>query len=117
MTYISTALRRLVRDRAGGACEYCGVPEGETFSAHDVDHVVALKHGGWTGEDNLALSCTVCNLHKGTDIASFDTETRTIVPLYNPRQDRWSDHFEIIEHLIVGRTPTGRATRIDPATG
>ncbi|MEZ4298301.1 MAG: HNH endonuclease [Polyangiaceae bacterium] len=110
MTYIPAALRRLVRDRAGGACEYCGLPEALSFSAHDVDHVVSLKHGGWTEEDNLALSCTTCNQHKGTDIASFDATTRSIVPLYNPRQDRWSDHFEVVEHRIEGRTPEGRAT-------
>ncbi len=110
MSYVSPALRRLVRERANGACEYCGTPEELTFSGHDVDHVVALKHGGWTGEDNLALSCATCNQHKGTDIASFDAEMKTIVPLYNPRQDRWSDHFELIEDRIVGRTATGRTT-------
>ncbi len=110
MSYLSAALRRLVRERANGACEYCGTPEGLTFSAHDVDHVVALKHGGGDDEDNLALSCTACNQHKGTDIASFDSETKTIVPLYNPRRDRWSDHFQVLEHRILGRTPTGRAT-------
>lgn len=110
MSYISASLRRLVRDRANGACEYCGISEGATFSAHDVDHIVALKHGGWTDEDNLAFSCTACNQHKGTDIASFDTETKSIVPLYNPRRDRWEDHFQIIEHRILGRTPTGRIT-------
>jgi hypothetical protein len=35
-----------------------------------------------------------------------------MVPLYNPRQQRWQDHFCWSDNhaQIVGLTPTGRAT-------
>ncbi|WP_437581836.1 HNH endonuclease signature motif containing protein [Sorangium sp. So ce887] len=46
-----------------------------TLAAHEVDHLVALKHGGATLPENLALSCVLCNKHKGTDLASIDGET------------------------------------------
>jgi 5-methylcytosine-specific restriction endonuclease McrA len=49
-TYIPVALRRLVYDRANGACEYCWIPESATLMAHEVDHVIAEKHGGKTDE-------------------------------------------------------------------
>jgi 5-methylcytosine-specific restriction endonuclease McrA len=62
-TYVSAALRRLVYDRAKGACEYCWMPEIAVLVSHEVDHVIAEKHGGSTDKDNLALSCTVCNIN------------------------------------------------------
>ena len=33
-----------------------------------------------------------------------------IVPLFNPRRDAWNDHFVFRGSVIVGLTPTGRAT-------
>jgi len=57
------------------------------IAPHEVDHVIAEKHGGLTEPDNLALSCTLCNKHKGSDLTSIDPETGDIVPLYHPRKD------------------------------
>jgi 5-methylcytosine-specific restriction endonuclease McrA len=54
-TYISKALRQLVRDRSAGCCEYCLLPESSGLISHEVDHVIAEKHGGVTEENNLAL--------------------------------------------------------------
>lgn len=92
-TYISTSLRRLVSDRAKNCCEYCLIPEILVLASHQVDHVIAEKHGGETIEKNLALSCSLCNQAKGSDIASIDPETSDTVRLYNPRQDIWQEHF------------------------
>jgi len=75
-----------------------------------VDHVVAEKHGGTTTEDNLALACAACNLHKGSDIGSIDPVTGELVPLFHPRRDRWSDAFELVDAMIVARTAGARAT-------
>jgi hypothetical protein len=33
-----------------------------------------------------------------------------MVRLFNPRRDRWADHFEWIGAILHGRTPVGRAT-------
>jgi hypothetical protein len=99
-----------VHERAGGACEYCLAPEATALFAHEVDHIVAEKHGGTTTEDNLALSCAACNLHKGSDIGSIDPVTGELVPLFHPRRDRWSDAFQLIDARIVPRTAAARAT-------
>lgn len=57
--YIPVALRRSVYDRANGCCEYCFTPEFAAFASHEVDHIIAEKHGGLTQEDNLVLSCSL----------------------------------------------------------
>jgi len=73
MPDISAALRGEVRLRAGNRCEYCLTPEIVSLMGHEIDHIIAVKHGGQTGLTNLALCCAVCNKHKGTDIASIDS--------------------------------------------
>ena len=109
-TYISAALRRLVYERAGGCCEYCLISESAVLAVHEVDHVISQKHGGPTKADNLALSCALCNKFKGSDLSSLDADTGQIVPLYNPRRDLWSDHFQLSSGQFVPLTPTGRVT-------
>ena len=74
MPDIEPALRELVRSRAAGFCEYCRISERFTLAEHEIDHVIALKHGGQTVAGNLALCCVVCNRFKGSDIASIDPE-------------------------------------------
>ncbi len=108
--YISKELRRLVHGRAGGCCEYCLIPETAAFSTFEADHIIGLKHGGATNADNLALSCSICNKYKGSDIASIDPETGEIVKLYHPRINQWNDHFILTRTHIVPLTPSGRAT-------
>jgi hypothetical protein len=109
-SYIPAALRRLVYDRSNGYCEYCFTPELASFASHEVDHIIAEKHGGLTQEDNLALSCSLCNKHKGSDLASIDQKTGEITPLYHPRRDRWSDHFCLTGAEFTPLTPIGRVT-------
>jgi 5-methylcytosine-specific restriction endonuclease McrA len=87
-THTPAALRRLVYERAGGHCEYCLIPDTLVLVAHQIDHIIAEKHGGLTEADNLALACVLCNKHKGSDLASIDPQTGEIVPLYHPRRDR-----------------------------
>ena len=85
MTYISESLRRLVPERSGYCCEYCQISADVTFYAHEVDHVIALKHGSETIAENLAYACWRCNRYKGTDLGSFDPQTNEFSFLYNPR--------------------------------
>jgi hypothetical protein len=77
---------------------------------HQVDHVIAVKHGGTTRLDNLALSCVLCNLRKGSNIASLDPDSKLLTPLFNPRTDSWVNHFQIDGISIVGTSPEGRVT-------
>ncbi|MBD2194815.1 MULTISPECIES: HNH endonuclease [Calothrix] len=109
-TYISAALRRLVCDRANHACEYCLIPEIAVLVPHEVDHVIAEKHGGQTDETNLALACTICNKYKGSDLTSIDPSNGEIVRLYQPRHDRWYDHFQLKDGEIQPLTAIGRVT-------
>ena len=110
MTHIPAALRREVVERAGNYCEYCHLPAKLAFYPHEVDHVVAEKHGGATDIDNLAFACWRCNRHKGSDLTSFDPETGQLSPLFNPRTQAWAEHFAYEGHMMVGLTPAGRAT-------
>ncbi|OYD93707.1 HNH endonuclease [Nostoc sp. 'Peltigera membranacea cyanobiont' 210A] len=109
-TYIPVVLRRLVEERANYRCEYCQLPAGVAFFAHEIDHVIAQKHGGATNADNLALTCWRCNRHKGTDLGSFDPETGAFSFLFNPRTQKWAEHFTFSELNLVGLTPMGRTT-------
>ena len=56
------------------------------------------------------MACTLCNKHKGTDLASIDPVTGEVVPIYHPRRDHWDDHFRLNGSEIVGLTGVGRAT-------
>jgi 5-methylcytosine-specific restriction endonuclease McrA len=109
-TRIPAELRRLVRVRAAESCEYCLIPESVTLATHAVDHVIAEKHGGLTVADNLALSCAICNGYKGSDLASVDPETGAIVPLFHPRRDCWTEHFDLVKGRFEPKTANGRVT-------
>jgi 5-methylcytosine-specific restriction endonuclease McrA len=104
------SVREYVRQRAGGRCEYCLLPEEADEWSFNLEHIIAKQHGGEEVESNLCWACSRCNLFKGPNIASKDRAAGELVPLYNPRLDAWRDHFDVREALIVGRTSVGRAT-------
>lgn len=110
MTYIPDSLREFVKTRAVFRCEYCLIPERAKFFTFEIDHIIPVKHRGLTHEDNLCLSCLDCNRFKGSDIASLDLETGALARLYNPRRDRWGDHFQLDGAYIRPLTPEGRVT-------
>lgn len=107
---LSPALRKEVRERAKGCCEYCLLHEAQAFFPHEPDHIIATKHGGQSTIDNLALACFDCNRFKGSDIASIDPNSRELTQLFNPRTQEWSEHFSIAGGLIRPRTAIGRVT-------
>jgi hypothetical protein len=79
--------------------------------SYHIDHNIPVRrHGGSPGIENLAWCCTRCNIHKATDIASYDAETGQLTPFYNPRTQIWNDHSEMDGPLITGKTPIGRVT-------
>jgi hypothetical protein len=104
------SLRAQVRQRAGGICEYCQMPEDCDELDFQVDHIIARKHHGDDDLDNLAWACFACNNHKSSDIAGRDVVTGDIVRLFNPRQDFWDEHFRWDGPELVGVTPIGRVT-------
>jgi hypothetical protein len=110
VTRIPDAIRQQIRERADGRCEYCRLPDAYATFSHQVDHIVPQRHGGTDDISNLAWACFRCNNSKGTDIASFDSETSEFVFFFNPRKQLWDNHFTMIEGIIEGQTATGRVT-------
>jgi hypothetical protein len=107
---ISQQLRREIQTRAGGRCEYCLMPESLLLAGCEVDHIISRKHGGVTELFNLALSCARCNRAKGTDIGSIFPGTGELVRLFDPRSNRWDEHFVLDAGRIIGLSPTGQVT-------
>lgn len=107
---MDAAARKLVRDRAAALCEYCRLPEWVAEIPFHIEHIIAQQHGGQDDVANLTLACDRCNLYKGPNIASIDPFDGSLTPLFQPRQDKWDDHFQMEGAIIVGLTPAGRAT-------
>jgi hypothetical protein len=110
MSRVSASVREQVRKRAQERCEYCRKPETAGGFSYQVDHVIPEKHLGTSSLENLAWACFKCNNAKATDIASYDADTGTLTPLYNPRIQAWNEHFELLEGIVLGRTAVGRVT-------
>lgn len=107
---ISKTLRRFVIQRANSSCEYCLLHQEDSPDTHQIDHIIALRHKGKTRRDNLACACAECNRNKGTDFGTIDPATGVVILLFNPRKQKWQDHFRLEGTLLIGLTPTGRAT-------
>jgi hypothetical protein len=93
-------------------CEYCHTAEAWQYVLFTVDHIVPLVEGGADREDNLALACFHCNRQKGMRETALDPQTGLGTLLFNPRRQRWEDHFAWSpdQLTVVGLTPVGRAT-------
>jgi hypothetical protein len=103
-------LSQFVWTRAQHCCEYCQLHQDYSRLTFEIDHIIAIKHGGATTANNLALSCFYCNSYKGSNIAGIDTRSQQIVRLFHPRRHKWSRHFRWDGPILIGRTPIGRAT-------
>jgi 5-methylcytosine-specific restriction endonuclease McrA len=113
-SYISKALRAKVQAQARYRCGYCLTQQAVVSMPMELDHLIPEALGGRTVEENLWLSCSLCNDAKNCRIAARDPMSGEIVRLFNPREQAWSDHFRWSAtcDLILGSTPTGRATVI-----
>ncbi len=108
---MDATLRRLVRQRAGNCCEYCRLPQSlAPLAAFHIEHIISKEHGGSDDLDNLALSCSRCNLSKGPNLAGIAPDTGKIVPLFHPRRQKWTRHFRWKGPILVGRTQVGNVT-------
>lgn len=105
-------IQNQVRQRANYLCEYCHVSEQFQYVAFTIEHVIPLNKNGADTLDNLALACFHCNRKKSDKTTVIDSISGAEVPLFNPRQDNWNEHFIWSPDglLIVGLTPIGQAT-------
>ena len=108
----SARQRQAVIERAHGCCEYCRSQARFAMQPFSVEHIIPRQAGGETALDNLALACQGCNGHKYVKTHGVDPASGERVPLFHPRRQRWRDHFawDADFTLIIGLTPTGRAT-------
>jgi hypothetical protein len=113
-THIPAEMRREVTLRACHLCEYCLIHADDTYWGCQIDHIISEKHGGATTVDNLAHACTFCNRNKGSDVGSLlaakNPQERQFVRFFNPRIDRWSDHFRLDGIGITPLTNIGKVT-------
>ena len=111
---ITARQRRAVVERAQSCCEYCRSQARFAMQPFSAEHILPRSRGGKTTLDNLALACQGCNNHKYTKTEGTDPITGDLVSLYHPRRQQWRDHFAWNEDytLIIGLTPTGRATAV-----
>ncbi len=103
----------LVAERAGHRCEYCRAPEVIFNIPFEVDHIVPQAKGGLDEPSNGALACRACNLRKSDAIDGLDPVTNERVLLFNPREQKWEDHFAVRSEppfRLEGKTPVGRVT-------
>ena len=106
----SNKIKLQVAQRAQFRCEYCLLSEAISFYSFHIDHIRSLKHGGTSLLQNLAYCCPDCNHFKGSDVGSFSDFEDQLVRFFNPRKDKWEEHFELDNGSIFGKTPIGIAT-------
>jgi len=105
-------LRERVERTAGYRCGYCLTPQSIAGYRLTIEHIKPEAKGGKTVEENLWLACHACNQFKAARVQGRDPVTGKRVRLWNPRRQKWRDHFswspDGVE--IIGLTPCGRAS-------
>lgn len=69
-----------------------------------------MKPASCTKSTTSSAASTAVPQYKGTDVASIDHRTGAIIRLFNPRQDRWADHFRFDGAMIEPVSRIGSAT-------
>jgi HNH endonuclease len=110
--YIPENVKTRVREAAKNRCGYCQSLQKYVLGVLEIEHIIPKASGGNDNEENLWLSCRLCNSYKGIQTKATDPISDQTVQLFNPRTQKWSQHFTWSEDraYIVGSTPCGRAT-------
>jgi HNH endonuclease len=110
--YIPVDLRSQIEQADRGRCCYCLTQSVNSGIPLSFDHVLPRAKGGATTFENVCLACRSCNEFKSDLTAAIDPLTGNPVPLFNPRQQSWGEHFAWSEDgtRVIGQTAIGRAT-------
>lgn len=113
-SYISESLRNQIAETDRQRCCYCLTSEANSGIPMTHDHIQPISKGGETSWENVCLACRSCNEFKGNSTESIDPLTGEFLPLFNPRLQRWSDHFiwSFDGTKIEALSAIGRATII-----
>ena len=112
MSTVSQTTRERVASQAQFRCGYCLTQEQVSGVPLTVEHLLPRAKGGNDADNNLWMSCRLCNEAKGILTDAPDPETGEVVSLFNPRKDLWAEHFAWSENgtQVIGTTAIGRAT-------
>jgi hypothetical protein len=104
--------RRRIAEEAQYRCGYCQTQEVVSGIPLTIEHITPKAKGGNDANENLWLSCRLCNEKKGMLLEALDPDTGVMVLLFNPRSQTWFDHFTWSEDgsRIIPKTAIGRAT-------
>ncbi|RCJ23472.1 HNH endonuclease [Nostoc sp. ATCC 43529] len=110
--YIPESLKTQVAASDKGRCSYCLTTEANSGIPMSYDHIKPRSKGGETTFENICLACRSCNEFKADSTEAIDPLTGEITPLFNPRTQKWFDHFTWSSDAtkIEGLTTIGRAT-------
>lgn len=105
-------MRQQVEQRAQERCEYCHAPQNACGYRFHLEHIIPRTLGGEDALPNRALACASCNLAKAARVTGIDPITGEEVPLFNPRINKWEEHFRWADdqQTLEGLTQIGRAT-------
>lgn len=110
MTGLSPSIRSAVIVRADNHCEYCKLSQAGQEAVFHIDHIAPRVAGGETVLENLALACVSCSLHKAAKQTAIDPQSGEDIALFNPRSQKWTEHFVWEGEMVLGKTAVGRAT-------
>jgi 5-methylcytosine-specific restriction endonuclease McrA len=114
MSKISKKLDKEIRLEAKNRCGYCLGEQKYILAWLEVEHIQPRAKGGKTVKENLWLACTFCNTFKSSNTHARDPKTKRKTLLFNPRKQKWRNHFEFDRDgaTIIGKTVCRRATVI-----
>jgi 5-methylcytosine-specific restriction endonuclease McrA len=109
---ISNKKRQQLLHLSGRKCEYCLCLIDFIPDPYTIEHIIPIAKGGTNEVDNLAIACFGCNLFKQNKTTLFDIVTEQEVRLFNPRKNKWNEHFSWNDNFteIIGTTAIGRVT-------
>jgi 5-methylcytosine-specific restriction endonuclease McrA len=67
----------------------------------EIDHILPKVKSGKTVFENLCAVCRKCNERKGPLLEAIDPVSGESSPLFNPRTQIWSDHFEFSDDGVL----------------
>jgi HNH endonuclease len=105
-------LRERLVLQAGYRCGYCRSSQQIMGIRLILDLLRPRARGGTDDEENLWPCCLPCNGFKQARTQARDPASGVVVALFNPRSQRWGEHFQWEDggRRIGGLTATGRAT-------
>ena len=103
-----------VRERADHRCDKTAAfRKTRSHSSSITSNTSSLARNGGKGrqrETRSGLMTASAMYNKIPNLRGLDPESGVLVRLFNPRLDKWDEHFERNGVLIVGLTAVGRAT-------